>query len=140
MRAATTFKAEKRRLHEAHREARKAVDEWKEILGYAKERDRQNTQRGRLTKAILEVQTKAADRRRDAAAPDEDLCNDTVTRNWLPALLFDAMVAPGADPDVKQMALEARGDRQGMHQPDMHIPRRRHQAPMGRPHRRLQAT
>jgi hypothetical protein len=104
--AATAFKAEKRRLHEAHCEAKKAVDEWKEILGYAKERDRQNKQRGRLTRAILEVQAKAADRRRDAAAPDEDLCNDTVTKNWTP-LLFDAMVAPSADPDVKQMALEA---------------------------------
>jgi hypothetical protein len=104
--AATTFKAEKRRLHEAHRDARKAVDEWKETLGYAKERDRQNRQRGRLTRAILEVQTDALNRRNDEVVSDEDLYNDTVAISWMP-LLFDAMGAPGADPDVKRMALEA---------------------------------
>jgi hypothetical protein len=44
--AATIFKAEKRRPHEGHRDARKAVDEWREPLGYTKERDRQHKQRG----------------------------------------------------------------------------------------------
>jgi hypothetical protein len=35
--AATTSKAEKRGLLETHRDARKAVDEWRESLGHAKE-------------------------------------------------------------------------------------------------------
>jgi hypothetical protein len=107
--AATTFKTEKRTLHAAYRDARKAVDEWRESLGYAKERDRQHKQRGRLIRAIQEVQTDALNRRNDEAASDEDLLNDTVKRDWMP-LLFDAMVAPDADPDVKRMALEA-GDK-----------------------------
>jgi hypothetical protein len=46
---------------------------------------------------------------RQHAAPEEDLLNDTVKRDWM-SLLFDAMVAPDADPDVKRMALEA-GDK-----------------------------
>ena len=50
----------------------------KEPLGYAKERDRQNRQRGRLTRAILEVQTDALNRRNDEVVSDEDLYNDTV--------------------------------------------------------------
>jgi hypothetical protein len=107
----------------------------KEPLGYAKERDRQNRQRGRLTRAIFEVQTDALNRRNDEAASDEDLYNNTVAINWMP-LLFDAMGAPGADPDVKRMAL-AGGSRQGKYQPD--ILRWRHQAAVGCLRRRIQS-
>jgi hypothetical protein len=54
--AVAAFLTEKRRLLVAHRDARRAVDEWRTSLGHAKERDRQNKQRGRLIAAIQEVQ------------------------------------------------------------------------------------
>jgi hypothetical protein len=113
--AVAPFLAEKRRLLEAHRDARRAIDEWRESLGHAMERDRQNKQRGRLIAAIQEVQACALSRRNDAAGPVEDLLNDTVKRDWMP-LLIDAMVGPDADPDaVKRMALEA-GDKANINQ------------------------
>ena len=52
----------------------------------------------------MKVQTRAADRMRDAAESEEGFCSDTVSMNWMP-LLFDAMLGPGANPDVKRMAL-----------------------------------
>jgi hypothetical protein len=64
--------------------------------------------------AIQEVQECATNRRRDAQETAEDLLNDTVIANWMP-WLFDAMVAPDADPDVKRMALEA-GDKANINQ------------------------
>jgi hypothetical protein len=57
--AAATFNTERRRLHEAHREARAIVDKWREALGYTKERERRLKQGGLLTKAIMQVQTRA---------------------------------------------------------------------------------
>ena len=79
--ATATFIAERRRLHEAHREARAVVDRWRETLAYAKERKRRLKQRGLPTETIMKVQTRAADRRRDAAESEEDFCNDTVAMN-----------------------------------------------------------
>jgi hypothetical protein len=78
------------------------------------ERERWRTQRGRILAAIQEVQERPTNRRREAQAPAEELLNGTVVKNWMP-WLFDAMVAPDADPDVKRMALEA-GDRANINQ------------------------
>jgi hypothetical protein len=81
------------------------------------ERERRRTQRGKILIAIEVVQERATNRRKEAQAPTEpaeELFNDTVVRNWMP-LLFDAMIAPDADPDVKRMALEA-GDRAHINQ------------------------
>ena len=65
--------------------------------------------------AIQEVQEGATIRRRDAQKPAEDLLNARWSgANWMP-WLFDAMVAPDADPDVKRMALEA-GDKANINQ------------------------
>jgi hypothetical protein len=75
--AETAFNTERRRLHTAHREARAIVDKWREALRHAKERERRLKQGGLLTKAIMEVQTRAANRRRDAAESEEDFCITT---------------------------------------------------------------
>jgi hypothetical protein len=67
--------------------------------------------------AIEEVQERSTNRRKEAQAPTEpaeELFNDTAVKNWMP-LLFDAMIAPDTDPDVKRMALEA-GDRAHINQ------------------------
>jgi hypothetical protein len=64
--------------------------------------------------ATQEVQECALNRRRATQEPAEDLLNDTVIKNWMP-WLFDAMVGPDADPDVKRMALEA-GDKANINQ------------------------
>jgi hypothetical protein len=56
---------EKRTLYRNHRDALKAVEEWRVSLGLMNERERQRTQRGRLMAAIQEVQECATSRRRD---------------------------------------------------------------------------
>ena len=109
-----TWAVEKRTLYRDHCDALKSVEEWRVSLRPMNERERQRTQRGRIMAAIQEVQEGATSRRRDAQKPAEDLLNDTVVRNWMP-WLFDAMVAPGADPDVKRVALEA-GDKANINQ------------------------
>jgi hypothetical protein len=95
--ADTAWALEKRRLYRNHRDALKAVEEWRVSLRLMNERERQRTQRERLMAAIQEVQECATNRRRDAQEPAEDLLNDTVVRNWMP-WLFDAMVGPDARP------------------------------------------
>ena len=98
------------------------------------ERDRQRVQRGKIMTAIQEVQGDATTLRRAAQDLTEDLLNDTVIKNWMP-WLFDAMVGPDADPDVKRMALEA-GDKANINQ--ISILGRRQQATMGRLRHRVQ--
>jgi hypothetical protein len=60
--------------------------------------------------AIEEVQGDATTLRRAAQESTEDLLNDTVIKNWM-LWVFDAMVGPDADPDVKRMA--AGGEKRG---------------------------
>jgi hypothetical protein len=52
------------------------------------------------------VQVRAARQRAGTADSDEDLCSETVTREWM-SLLFNGMLSIDANPDVKRMALEA---------------------------------
>jgi hypothetical protein len=100
-----------------NRDALKAVEEWRAPLKPTNERERQRKQRGPLLEAIQEVQDCALNlnrRRKAPQEPEEDLLNDTVTKNWMP-WLYEAMVAPDADPDVKRMTLEA-GDKANINQ------------------------
>jgi hypothetical protein len=61
--ANTAWALEKGRLYRRHRDALKAVEEWRVSLGLMNERERQRTQRGRLMAAIQEVQECALNRR-----------------------------------------------------------------------------
>jgi hypothetical protein len=63
--ATAMFITKRRRLHEAHREARAIVDRWRETLAYAKERERRLKQRGLLTEAIMQAgQSRGPEERR----------------------------------------------------------------------------
>ena len=104
--AQTDFNEEQKLLHASHRETMAKVDEWRDALERAKERTRQARQKGKITKAITQVQVRAASQRAGTADSDEDLCSETVTREWMP-LLFNCMLSVDANSDVKRMALEA---------------------------------
>jgi hypothetical protein len=112
--ADTELAREKRRLFGVNHDALKAVEEWRAPLKPTNERERQRKQRGPLLEAIQEVQECALNRRKAPQEPEEDLLNDTATKNWMP-WLYDAMVGPDADPDVKRVALEA-GDKADINQ------------------------
>jgi hypothetical protein len=112
--ADTAWAKEKRRLFGVNRDALKAVEEWRASLKPTNERERQRKQRGPLLEAIQEVQECALNRRKAPQEPEEDLLNDTVTKNWMP-WLYEAMVGPDADPDVKRIGLEA-GDKANINQ------------------------
>ncbi len=62
----------------------------------------------------MEVQDDATTQREDDRESTENLFNDTVTADWM-AWLFEGMVGPDANPDVKRMALEA-GDKANINQ------------------------
>jgi hypothetical protein len=100
------FIEETTRLHATHRAAMATVNEWRDTLELARERTRQAKQKGKITEAITQVQISAANKETGMAETQEDLCSETVTRKWMP-LLFNGMVGSDANPDVKQMALEA---------------------------------
>ena len=108
------YQVEKKRLYRQHCDTLKSADEWRMSIQHMNERDRQRVQRGKIMAAIEEVQGDATALRRAEQESTEDLLNDTVIKNWMP-WLFDAMVGPDADPDVKRMALEA-GDKANINQ------------------------
>ena len=84
----------------------KDTNAWRASLVAAAERERQSAQRGKIMAAIMEVQSDAATQRMDDHVSTENLFNDTVITDWMP-WLFEGMVGPDANLDVKRMALEA---------------------------------
>ena len=102
--AEAAFTATLAELSANHRATRAEVNELRRALDQSKHRTRRIRQREPITRAIMEVQVRAANQRNGTAEPEEDLYNDTVTSGWMPKL-FDGMIGNDADPDVKRMAL-----------------------------------
>jgi hypothetical protein len=100
------FSAKVMELSAVHRAAMAEVDELHLALDQSEDRTRRIRQRTTIRNAITEVQVRAANQRKGTAEPEEDLHNDTVTKDWKP-ILFNGMIGSDADPDVKRMALEA---------------------------------